>query len=136
LCTGSRRKTMPVINYNESGRPPLVKTTEQNMSVRIRGLLYLISGSSIFGLVAYWIANPESYPFSVYPAGIGGAIAIGAPGAIALVGLIELVSAKPFYEIEDAWANLSGLQRFFGGTLIVLVGGAVVFTALAVALLN
>lgn len=105
------------------------------MSVRTRGLLYLIGGSSIFALIAYWIANPESYPFSVYPAGVGGALAIGTPGAVAIIGLIELVSGKPFYAIEQAWANLSGLQRFFGGTLIVLVGGTVVFTALAVALL-
>lgn len=105
------------------------------MPVRVRGLLMLIGGGCAFALIGYWIANPESYPFSVYPAGIGGAIAIGAPGAAALIGLIELVSGKPFYEIENAWANLSGLQRLFGGTVIVLVGGAVVFTAIAAALL-
>ena len=101
------------------------------MSVRTRGLLYLIVGGSIFALVAFWIANPEYYPFSVYPAGIGGALAIGAPGAGAIIGLIELVSGKPFHQVEDAWAGLSGLQRSLGGTLIVLVGGAVVFTAIA-----
>lgn len=102
------------------------------MSVRTRGLLYLIVGGSLFGLFAFWIANPASYPFSVYPAGIGGALAIGAPGAGAVIGLIELVSGKPFHQVEDAWAGLSGLQRFVGGTLIVLVGGAVVFTVIAV----
>lgn len=106
------------------------------MSVRVRGLLYLIAGSSVFALFAYWIANPEAYPFGMYPAGVGGALIIGAPGAGAIIGLIELLSGKPFYEIEEGWANLSGLQRFFGGTLIVLVGGAVVFTALAVAILR
>ena len=102
------------------------------MSVRTRGLLYLIAGGSIFALFAFWIANPESYPFSVYPAGIGGALAIGAPGAGAIIGLIELVSGKPFHQVEDAWAGLSGLQRLLGGTLIVLGGGAVVFTVIAV----
>ncbi len=89
------------------------------MSVRVRGLLYLIGGSSVFALFAYWIANPESYPLQVYPAGLGGALVIGAPGAGAIIGLIELISGKPFYKIEDAWANLSGLQRFFGGALII-----------------
>jgi len=105
------------------------------MSVRVRGLLYFIVGASVFALFGYWIANPESYPLSVYPAGLGGALVIGAPGAGALIGLVELISGKPFYKIEDAWANLSGLQRFFGGTAIVLVGGTVVFSAIAVAML-
>lgn len=106
------------------------------MSVRARGLLYLVVGGSVFALFAFWIASPEYYPFSVYPAGIGGALAIGAPGAGAIIGLIELVSGKPFYQIEEAWAGLSGPQRFIGGMLIVLVGGAVVFTAIAVAMLR
>jgi len=106
------------------------------MSVRVRGLLYLIGGGSIFALFAYWIANPDSYPFAVYPAGLGGALVIGAPGAGAIIGLIELISGKPFYQMEDAWANLSGMQRFLGGTLIIVVGGAVVFTTLAVAILQ
>lgn len=106
------------------------------MSVRTRGLLFLLGCGSIFALFGYWIANPESYPLSVYPAGPGGAVVIGAPGAGAIIGLIELVSGQPFYRIEDAWANLSGLQRFLGGTLIVLVGGAVMFAALAVAILR
>ncbi len=106
------------------------------MSIRVRGLLYLIGGGSLFALFAYWIANPESYPFSVYPAGVGGALAIGAPGAAAVIGLVELVSGKPFYKIEEAWAELSGLHRFLGGTLIVLVGGSVTFAAIAVAILR
>ena len=104
------------------------------MSVRLRGLLTFVLGGGIFGLIAYWIANPDAYPFSVYPAGISGAIAIGAPGAAAIIGLIELLSGRSFRQIEDSWAELSGVQRFFGGIAIVVVGGAVVFTAVAVAL--
>ena len=106
------------------------------MSVRTRGFLYLVLGGGAFAVFAFWIANPEYYPFSVYPAGVGGALAIGAPGALAIIGLIELVSGKPFYQIEEAWAGLSGLQRFVGGTLIVLVGGAVVFTTIAAIMLQ
>lgn len=108
----------------------------ENMSVRTRGLLYLLVGGSIFALFAFWISNPEYYPFSVYPAGVGGALAIGAPGAGATIGLIELVSGKPFHQLEDAWAGLSGLQRFLGGALIVVAGGAVAFTVIAAVILQ
>ncbi len=101
------------------------------MSVRTRGLLYLLIGGGVFALFAFWIANPEHYPFAYDPTGIGGALLIGAPGAGAIIGLIELVSGKPFHKVEESWAELSGLQRFLGGTLIVLVGSAVIFTVIA-----
>lgn len=103
-----------------------------NSTIRLRGLILMLVGGGIFSVIAFWIANPASYPFDRYPAGPGGAILIGAPGGVAIVGLIELLSGKPFYEIEEAWANLSGLQRAFGSILIVVVGGAVAFTAIAV----
>ena len=105
------------------------------MPVRIRGLLLFLGGAGVFAQFAYWIANPDAYPFDYYPAGPGGAVLVGAPGAAAIIGLIELLSGKPFYKVEEAWANLSGVQRFFGGTLIVIVGGAIVFAALGMALL-
>ena len=105
------------------------------MPIRVRGALEMILGSAVFAVFAYWIAVPEAYPFAYYPAGIGGALAIGAPGALALVGLIECLSGMPFHQIEAAWAGLSGWQRFFGGTVIVLVGGAAVFAGVAVVLI-
>jgi hypothetical protein len=86
----------------------------------------------IFSVIAFWIANPSSYPFNHYPAGPGGALLIGAPGGAAIIGLIELLSGKPFYEVEEAWANLSGVQRALGSIVIVVVGGAVAFTTIAV----
>jgi len=102
------------------------------MSTRLRGLLLFIVFGGLFGLFAYWIANPKSYPFDYYPAGIGGALIIGMPGAAAIIGLLELTTGKPFYKLEESWANLKGWQRAIGGTLIVLVGGAVVFTVIAI----
>jgi len=101
------------------------------MSIRIRGLLYLIGFGSLFALIAYWLANPESYPFDHYPAGLGGALIIGAPGVGAIIGLIELSTGEPFYKLEESWANLKTWQRAVGGTLIVLVGGAIIFTIIA-----
>lgn len=102
------------------------------MTIRQRGLISLVVFGGIFATFAYWIANPSSYPFNYYPAGPGGAILIGAPGGGAIIGLIELISGKPFYEIEEAWANLGGWQRAAGSILIVVVGGSVAFTAIAV----
>jgi len=101
------------------------------MSTRKRGLLSLICFGVFFTLFAYWIANPDSYPFSYYPVGIGAAILIAAPGAGAIIGLIELTTGMPFYKLEESWANLKGWQRAIGGTLIVLVGGTVLFTVIA-----
>ena len=92
----------------------------------------MLACGGIFSVIAFWIANPSSYPFDYYPAGPGGALLIGAPGAGAIIGLIELFSDKPFYEVEEAWANLGGLQRALGSIVIVVVGGAVAFTAIAV----
>ena len=102
-----------------------------NPAVRPRGLILMLVFGGIFSVIAFWIANPESYPFSYYPAGPGGAILIGAPGGAAIIGLIELLSGKPFYEVEEAWANLGGLQRAFGSIVIVVVGGAVAFTTIS-----
>ncbi len=103
-----------------------------NSTVRLRGLALTLVFGAIFSVIAFWIANPSSYPFDYYPAGPGGALLIGAPGGAAIVGLIELLSGKPFYEVEEAWANLGGLQRAVGSIVIVVVGGAVAFTAIAV----
>ena len=102
------------------------------MSTRQRGLIYLIGFGGVFVLFAYWIANPDSYPFDYYPVGIFGALAIGTPGAGAVIGLIELTTGQPFYKLEESWANLKGWQRAIGGTLIVLIGGASLFTVIAV----
>jgi hypothetical protein len=105
------------------------------MPIRARGALLLVVGGAFFSLFAYWIAVPEAYPFDYYPAGPGGALLIGAPGALALIGLIECMTGMPFHQIEAAWAGLSGWQRFVGGTVIVLVGGAAVFAGVAVVLI-
>jgi hypothetical protein len=102
-----------------------------NSTVRVRGLVLFLLFGGIFATFAFWIANPASYPFDYYPAGPGGALIIGAPGGAAIIGLIELLSGKPFYEVEDAWASLGTWQRAFGSVLIVVVGGAVAFTAIA-----
>ena len=97
------------------------------MNIRLRGALTFVVGGMVFGLFAYWIAYPASYPFDYYPAGPGGAIVIAAPGGMAFVGLIEMLTGRSFVEIEDAWANLGGLKKFIYGSLLVIFGGVAAF---------
>jgi hypothetical protein len=108
--------------------------SEAPMTIRQRGLVLLGLGGTIFATFVYWIAVPDAYPFDRYPAGPGGALIIGAPGAAAIVGRIECSTGLPFHRIEQAWADLSGWQRFFGGTLIVVLGGGVAFAGVAAVL--
>ena len=53
---------------------------------------------------------------------------IGIPGAVAVIGLVEFTSGRAFRELEATWASLTRLKRFFFGSLLVIVGGAVAFT--------
>ena len=105
------------------------------MSVRLRGFLIAVACGIACATLAYWIANPETYPFAYYPAGIGGAILVGAPGAGVIVGLIELFSGQPFYKVEEAWGRITGWRKFLFSLLIVLIGGAIAFTIVGVAVL-
>jgi hypothetical protein len=98
------------------------------LSIRIRGFLLALLGGTIFSLIAYWISHPSSYPFSHFPAGPGGALLIGIPGAVAVIGMVECVSGRALRELELTWASLNGLKRFFLGSLLVIVGGAIAFT--------
>lgn len=48
-------------------------------------------------------------------------IGIGAPVAIGLVGLLEIIVNRPFSEMEEWWNNLKGWQRGVLGLLVVIV---------------
>lgn len=97
------------------------------MSIRIRGFLSLIFFGAAFALILFWYANPDSYPFDYIPIGIGAVALIAGPGALAFIGLIEVLTGQPFYKVEESWQNLKWWQRGIGGTLFVLVGGAIAF---------
>lgn len=105
------------------------------MSIRHRGLLVFLLCGGIFSVIVYWIANPSTYPFDFYPAGPGGALLIGAPGGLAIIGLLELASGKPFYQLEAAWASLKMWQQALFGFCIIAVAGTGLFVALAYLLL-
>jgi len=105
------------------------------MPIQLRGLLIAVACGLVFGTQMYWIANPEAYPFAYYPAGIGGVILLATPGAGVIVGLIELFSGQPFYQVEEAWGRISGWRKFLFSLLIVLIGGAIAFTIVGVAVM-
>lgn len=101
------------------------------MAIRQRGLLLLLAFGALFAIFVYWVANPSSYPFDYYPTGPGGAILIAAPGVAAVIGLIEIITGQPFYKMEEAWVSLSRWKRAIGSVLIILIGGAIFFTVIA-----
>lgn len=82
-----------------------------NAKIRLRGLVVAVLGFGLaFALIAFQL-------------GLGSrALMIsGLPGALGLMGLIELVSGYPFYQISDRWNAMHGLVRF-GLGLVIIVG--------------
>ena len=96
--------------------------------IRLRGLLKLVGGCVLFVLI---FSN-------IYNNGLGDPskgnlfklIAIGFPGAIALVGLIETLTGLPFSHISNVWDNLTSWQRGVYGLLVVVVAFIAVFFVL------
>jgi hypothetical protein len=97
------------------------------LNIRTRGALVFCIGAAVFGLIAFWISHPSQYPFKYYPAGPGGALIIGIPGAAAIIGLVEMGTGKPFRELENTWASLSWWKKALLGSVIVIVGGILAF---------
>ena len=56
---------------------------------------------------------------------------IGIPGAIAIIGLIELSTGRAFQELEKAWATFQWWKKALFGSIIVIVGGTVAFVVVA-----
>jgi hypothetical protein len=57
-------------------------------------------------------------PFMLIPAGI--------PFVYFCIGVIEVLTGRPYKQLADAWMGLRGWQRGVIGTLIVLAGGFVI----------
>jgi len=124
-CPVRRRDLSP------SSRPSETRLRRAVVAVANAGGQLRHRGQSYGDRSAARVAHPAAYPFDYYPSGPGGALIIEAPGAAALIGLIELCTGTAFHQIEEAWAKLTGWQRFVGGTLIVVFGGAIAFAGVA-----
>jgi len=57
-------------------------------------------------------------PFEIIPASV--------PFVYFCIGLIEVITGRPFQQLADSWMTLKGWQRGVLGTIIVLVAGAIV----------
>jgi len=80
-----------------------------NAAIRLRGLLLCVVG---FGL---------AYALMALQLGLGGGplVVSGVPGAVGLVGLIELLSGYPFYQVARRWDAMHGLARFVLGLALI-----------------
>jgi len=82
-------------------------------ATRRHGLLLLLgagAGAVVIALAMTWLRES-----GLMLHGYGWAL----PGAIALTGLLELVSGVPFSEWAQRWDSLAGWQRGVLGVLIV-----------------
>ncbi|MDO8329352.1 MAG: hypothetical protein Q7T36_02645 [Fluviicoccus sp.] len=100
--------------------------------IRFIGFFELVFGALIFAKIVSWIAHPNTYPFGLYPAGIGGVIIMCLPAMVALVGLIELISNQPISEVEDSWSKLNSTKKFFLGTGVIIVSSILIVTVMSV----
>ncbi|MGZ5650485.1 MAG: hypothetical protein ACXWG8_09155 [Usitatibacter sp.] len=104
------------------------------MSIRLRGALWFLGGGVIFWSIAYWGAHPTVIPVSFRPHGFGAAILMGVPGAISLVGLVELTTGRSFGQLEAWWSTLAWWKQGILGTAFLIVGGALAITTVGVVL--
>lgn len=88
----------------------------------ILGILGCLGMAGLYVAIAFAGFVPAN-PFMLIPAGI--------PFVYFCIGIIELLTGRPFQQLADAWMALQGWQRGVIGTLIVLVGGFLIFVVMA-----
>jgi hypothetical protein len=103
---------------------------DEKQKTRLKGLLKLLGGGVVFALLFSYIHDKGLTDKSMGGSGPFRLIAIGLPGAFALVGLIETVTGLPFTQISKAWDDLAGWQRGLYGTLVVIAAIIIVFFVL------
>lgn len=100
---------------------------------RLRGMALMVVG----GIGTVVLANSIADSGGELPGGssIRGNLGLGVPGALAIWGLVELAMGKSLIDLEVGWAALTWWQRLIGGVCIVLIGGIIAFTFVALVLL-
>lgn len=93
------------------------------MNVRLAGLLKLVGSGVLYAVVFATVLEGGRGEVAMGP---HTAMFIALPGAIALAGLVELVTGFPFQRLSVAWAHLAVWQRGVLGILSVIAGFALV----------
>ena len=88
----------------------------------ILGILGCVLMAGIYVAIAFAGYMPGN-PFMLIPAAF--------PFVYVCIGIIELLTGRPFQQLADSWMALKGWQRGVIGTLIVLVGGFVIVVVMA-----
>ncbi|MDJ0653782.1 MAG: hypothetical protein QNJ40_06500 [Xanthomonadales bacterium] len=94
-------------------------------SSRQAGLLKLLGGAAIYAVLFAFIFSRGGFGDS--RGGTFYIITIGAPGALALLGLMELVTGHPFQRLADAWDAMPGWKQAVLGLATVLAAVVIVF---------
>ena len=99
-------------------------------SIRKKGLVKMATGFLALigaGYFVYWLQTQGYSPngFAM--------IGLGAPAAIGLVGLLEVLMNRPFSEMEDWWNGLRGWQRGVLGMLVVILAFVLMIAGVAAA---
>ncbi|MBU2709043.1 hypothetical protein KCM76_23810 [Zooshikella marina] len=90
--------------------------------VRKKGLILLVVGLAVtvaMIVIANYMMGEGNWTF------IGYGFAL--PGAIAMVGIMQLVAGMPFDELASRWNLLAGWQRGVLGTLFFALSCVVIF---------
>ena len=88
-----------------------------NAKIHLRGLVLAAIG---FGLTYLLIATQLALQGKMV-------VIAGAPLAIGMAGLVELLSGYPFYKIAQKWDAMHGLVRFLLGIAIIIAFVVVFF---------
>ena len=90
------------------------------------GILGCLGMAGLFISIAFAGYMPGN-PFMLIPGGI--------PFVYLFIGVIGLLTGRPYQQLADAWMALRGWHRGVIGTLIMLVGGFVIIIVLAAVLM-
>lgn len=87
---------------------------------RRQGLGIFLVGAGLAVAIGAFASKMVAAGYSIF--GWGWAL----PGAVALAGLVQLVSGVPFSELSRRWDELAGWQRGVLGTLIFILASALI----------
>ena len=100
------------------------------LSTRQKGILKLLIGG-LAGITAGYVL--QIMQESGTTVNMFYLIAIAAPAAWGLGGLLELILNRPFSEMETWWNSLKGWQRGALGLLVVILSFALMVSAVGIA---